>query len=86
VFKRLAEVLAEDHTQIGCWSVPYCWECKDHVEGITDRGKRGCATLDEAVSYEGTEACVHTFRFWNYRYANEFLQANSEKCVGVETS
>jgi hypothetical protein len=63
------------------WKIPYCWECLEHVERKTDRAKRACCGLDAAVVYGGWYASTHTFRFYNWRYANAFILLNRDKCL-----
>jgi DNA-directed RNA polymerase subunit RPC12/RpoP len=63
------------------WSVPYCWECLDHIRRRPDRSKRDCCGLDAAVEYDGWHGTVHQFRFYNWQYANRFIHANQDKCL-----
>ena len=55
-----------------CWRVPYCRPCFALVHG----GQGGAA-----VRYDGWHGTIHSFRFWNARYAKEFAEGNLRKLV-----
>ena len=73
---------AEGSVQQKGWEIPYCWECLDHIENRTDRGKKTCCNLDPAVLYDGWQGGFHLFRFFNWQYANAFICANANKVIG----
>jgi hypothetical protein len=55
------------------WSIPYCFSCSQQI----DMGACG-----EAVVYAEHYASVHTFNFWNQRFARAFYSRNQDKMLG----
>jgi uncharacterized protein YbaR (Trm112 family) len=60
--------------------IPYCWECIEHVKRNDESlCKRKCPVVKCAFVYEAWHGTEHLFRFFNWRYANEFLRLNADK-------
>jgi hypothetical protein len=72
----------EDALPHDSWNVPYCWECLEHVKRKDeDEMHDDCVNVKAAVAYHGFHGSVHTFSFYNWRYANRFIDLNRDKCV-----
>lgn len=60
--------------------IPYCHECNDHVlTGQSDGKKHACIITSAAALHEGSYRSVHSWAFYNWKFANEVMFLNPDK-------